>query len=73
MFDTQDSLNSHLIGNIWCDAVGTVPPVLTCGISQAAENLLKCRPQPGSDEKARWFEIWTILFPERDRPNTPCE
>ncbi|KAK0631229.1 hypothetical protein B0T14DRAFT_501336 [Immersiella caudata] len=61
------------MGDDRCDTVGTTPPVLTCGISQDAETRLKRRPQLGSDDESRWFEVWAILFPTLERPVTPCK
>jgi len=69
VFDTPTDLESHHRGRRdECTQIDDPAPVLTCGIGDEAERLLRKRPQSGLDEKARWYKI----FPGSEQPLSPC-
>ncbi|KAK5657178.1 hypothetical protein OQA88_3235 [Cercophora sp. LCS_1] len=71
VFEAKEILRDHLI-NDGCSSVGTIPPVLEYGISDATEGILRRRPQAGSSEEARWYDMWGTIFPDAAQPATPC-
>jgi hypothetical protein len=73
-FDDEAKLNSHILQPEACSLTQEVTPdPVTEGIDRAALGLLRSRKGMPQDETAKWYQIWKIIFPDRQPPGSPCQ
>lgn len=74
-FPQEKELFAHRRQAVPCPVaeIKTHNPIVD-GMRESTMNLLKSRKRSSTaDDEEKWFEIWDAVFPDRERPDSPCK
>lgn len=72
-FEKPADLDDHLRSAEPCKVANRKDSVQQTINSMQIDRLRKRKGTYGQNDIQKWYEIWDILFPDRQRPSSPCE
>ena len=74
-FPQEKELFAHRRQTVPCQiAEIKVHDPIVDGMKESTMNMLKSRKRSSTaDDEEKWFEIWDAVFPDREKPESPCQ